>query len=105
MGVDEGTTAVDEVLELERVDEVLELSTTEEEDVAELEGMVEVVKEVMEGIVEELSVLELPTTTVEEVLTLAVVLALIVTELEVVATGRRYPAILVLRRFAVLTKD
>lgn len=105
MGVDEGTTAVDEVLELERVDEVLELSTTEEEDVAELEGMVEVVKEVMEGIVEGLSVLVLLTDTTEEVLTPAVVVTLVKVELKIVVTGRMYPATLVLRRFAVLTKD
>jgi len=104
MGVDEGVIAVDEVLELERVDEELELDTTEE-GVTVLEGMVEVLKDVMEGVVVVLSVLELPTDTTEEALTLAVVVAVVDAELEVVVIGRMYPAILVLRRFAVLTND
>ena len=69
MGVDEGVIAVDEVLELERVDEELELDTTEE-GVTVLEGMIEVLKDVMEGVVVVLSVLELPTDTTEEALTL-----------------------------------
>jgi hypothetical protein len=123
MGVDEGVTAVDEVLELEMMDEEMEemelaaddeelgLDTIEEETVTELEGMVEVLKEVMEGVVVELSVLELLTLNVEEVLALAVilalvdtelavavVLALVNTELDVVVIGRMYPATLVLRR-------
>ena len=105
MGVDDGVTAVDEVLELEMVEEELELDTTEEDGAVVLEGMVEVLKNVMEGIVVELSVLELPRDTTEEALTLAVVVALVDTELEVVEIGRTYPAILVLKRFAVLTND
>lgn len=63
------------------------------------------VKEVMEGIVEGLSVLVLLTDTTEEVLTPAVVVTLVKVELKIVVTGRMYPATLVLRRFAVLTKD
>jgi len=105
MGVDEGVTTVDEVLELEMVEEKLELDTTEEDGAVVLEGMVEVLNDVMEGIVVELSVLELPTDTTEEALTLVVAVALVDTELEVVVIGRKYPAILVLRRFAVLTND
>lgn len=118
MGVDDGVIAVDEVLELERADEELELDTLEEEDAVELEGIVEVVKEVMDGGAVVLSVLELLATTVEEALTpvvvvtlakteldAAVMLTLIVTELEVVVIGRMYPAILVLNKLAVLTKD
>lgn len=105
VGVDDGVIAVDEVVELERVGEVPELDTIEGEGVTELEGMVEVAKEVMDGVALVLSVLELLTTTVEEALTLAVVIALVTNELEVVVTGRMYPAILVLNRFAVLTKD
>ena len=114
-GVDEGATAVDEVLELRRMDEELgpelelelelELDTTEEDGAVVLEGMVEVLKDVMKIIVVELSVLELPTDTTEEALTLVVVVALVDAELEVVVIGRMYPATLVLRRFAVLTKD
>ena len=109
MGMDEGVTAVDEVLELGRMDEELglelELDTTEGDGAVVLEGMVEVLKDVMEGIVVELSVLELPTDTTEEALTLVVVVTLVDAELEVVVIGRMYPATLVLRRFAVLTKD
>lgn len=109
MGVDDGVTAVDEVLELGRMDEELELEletdTTEEDGAVVLEGMVEVLKDVMEGIVVETSVLELPIDTTEEALTLVVVVALVDTELELVVIGRMYPAILVLRRFAVLTND
>ena len=109
MGMDEGVTAVDEVLELGRMDEELglelELDTTEGDGAVVLEGMVEVLKDVMEGIVVELSVLELPTDTTEEALTLVVVVTLVDAELEVVVIGRMYPAILVLRRFAVLTND
>jgi hypothetical protein len=125
IGVDDGAITVDEVLELEMLDEDLEelelVADDEElelmrEDVAELEGMVEVANEVGEGIALELSVLELLVANVEEALALAVVLvdteldvavvlALVDTELDVVAIGRRYPATLVLRRFAVLTKD
>lgn len=128
--VDEGVTAVDKVLELEITNEELEelelvvddeelgLETIEEEVVAELEGIVEVLNEVMDGVVVELSVLELLVLSVEEALVLAVilalvdtelevavVLALVNTELEVVVIGRMYPATLVLRRLAVLTKD
>jgi hypothetical protein len=115
MGVDDGATTVDEVLELEMLDEELEepeLVTDDEE----LEGMVEVTNEVGDGIALELSVLELLVANVEETLALAVVLvdtkldvavvlALVDTELDVVVIGRRYPATLVLRRLAVLTKD
>jgi hypothetical protein len=124
MGVDDGATTVDEVLELDTLDEKVEelelvaddegLELAREEGVAELGGMVEVANEVGEGITLELSVLELLVANVEEALALvlvdteldvAVVLALVDTELDVVVTGRRYPATLVLRRLAVLTKD
>jgi hypothetical protein len=126
MGVDDGATTVDEVPELEMLDEELEelelvaddeeLELMREEDVAELEGMVEVANEVGDRIALELSVLELLVANVEEALALAVVLvdtepevavvlALVDTELDVVVIGRRYPATLVLRRLAVLTKD
>jgi hypothetical protein len=117
VGVDDGATTVDEVLVLEMSDEELEeLELEREEIVAELEGMVEVVNEVGEGIAPELSVLKLLVANIEEALALAVVLvdtevdvavvlALVDTELDVVVIGRRYPATLVLRRFAVLTKD
>jgi hypothetical protein len=126
VGVDDGATTVDEVLVLEMIDEELEelelvaddeeLELEREEIVAELEGMVEVVNEVGEGIAPELSVLKLLVANIEEALALAVVLvdtevdvavvlALVDTELDVVVIGRRYPATLVLRRFAVLTKD
>jgi hypothetical protein len=75
--------------------------------------MVEVVNEVMDGIVLEPVVLELLISAVEEAIVLEVVLALVDTKPDavlveiklVVVIGRMYPAILVLRRLAVLTKD
>lgn len=119
IGVEEGATTVDEVLELDTTDELevdsteldatdeLELDTLDEEVPAELEGIVDVLKEVMDGVVLELEALELPETDIETVLVLAVVVALepVATELEIVVIGRTYPAILVLSRLAVLAKD
>jgi hypothetical protein len=91
----------------------VELELEREEDVVELENMVEVVNEVMDGIVLEPVVLELLISAVEEAIVLEVVLALVDTKPDavlveiklVVVIGRMYPAILVLRRLAVLTKD
>jgi hypothetical protein len=117
-GVDVGAITVDEILELVADDKDVEL--TREEVVAELEEleeMVEVLNEVIDGVALELVVLELLISAVEEAMVLAVVLTLIDTELNVavvpavvdielvVVTGRIYPATLVLRRLAVLTKD
>jgi hypothetical protein len=90
----------------------VELELEREEDVVELENMVEVVNEVMDGIVLEPVVLELLISAVEEAIVLEVVLALVDTKPDavlveiklVVVIGRMYPAILVLRRLAVLTK-
>jgi hypothetical protein len=91
----------------------VELELEREEDVVELENMVEVVNEVMDGIVLEPVVLELLISAVEEAIVLEVVLALVDTKPDAVLVeiklavviGRMYPAILVLRRLAVLTKD
>lgn len=123
IGVEEGTTTVDEVLELETTDELevddpteevpaeldttyeLELDEPDEEVAAGLERTVDVLKEVMDGVVLELEALELPETDVEAVLALVVALELVATKLEVVVIGRIYPAILVLSRLAVLAKD
>jgi hypothetical protein len=103
----------DEDVELVRGEAIAELELEREEDVVELEIMVEVLNEVMDGIVLELVVLELLISAVEEAIVLEVVLALIDTEPDaalvdiklVVVIGRMYPATLVLRRLAVLTKD
>ena len=113
-GVDDGATTLDDVLELKLIDEDVkelrpvvddeELEPEGEEVVAELEEIVEVLNEVIDGVVLELVVLELLMSAVEEAIVLIVVLAPVDTELDVVA-GRIYPATLVLRRLAVLTKD
>lgn len=83
IGVDEGTTTVDEVLELDTTDR-LELGAPDEESVAELDRIVDVLKEVMDGVVLELEALELLETDVEAVLAVVVALAVVTTELEVV---------------------
>lgn len=104
IGVGEGATAVDEALELDTTDR-LQLGTPDEEVVAELDRSVDVLKEVMDGVVLELEALELLETDEETVLTVAVALELVATKLEVVVIERTYPAVLVLSRLAVLAKD
>lgn len=59
----------------------------------------------MDGVVLELEAVELLETDVETVLAVVVALGVVTTELDVVVTGRMYPAILVLSRLAVLAKD
>jgi hypothetical protein len=103
----------DEDVELVRGEVIAELELEGKEDVVELKKMVEVLNEVMDGTVLEHVVLELLISAAEGAIVLAVILALIDTEPDaalvdiklVVVIGRIYPATLVLRRLAVLTKD
>ncbi|KAG9604884.1 MFS general substrate transporter, partial [Aureobasidium melanogenum] len=107
IGVEEGATTVDEVLELDTTEELevdgpteevpaeldktdeLELDELDGEVAAELEGIVDVLKEVMDGVVLELEELKLLETDVETVLAVVVALELVATELELVVV---YPS-------------
>jgi hypothetical protein len=119
IGVEDGTATVDDEVELEIDDEEveleeddgeLELEASEEDAVAELEGIVEVLKEVIDGVVLRLEKLELLNATDEDVMTTALLEIRVAdddVELEPVVVVIRWtkPAIRVLRSCAVETKD
>lgn len=119
IGVEDGTATVDdevelkvddEEVELEEDDGELELEASEEDAVAELEGIVEVLKEVIDGVVLRLEKLELLNATDEDVMATALLEIRVADddvelELVVVVIGWMKPAIRVLRSCAVETKD
>lgn len=119
IGVEDGTAMVDDEVELEVNDEEVELEVDNEElelersgddAVAKFEEIVEVLKDVIDGVVLRLKKIELLDATDEDVMATTLLDIRVADddvelELVVVVIGRMKPAIRVLRSCVVETKD